>query len=280
MHATLLGLWCVLLPGAAEPRTVFQQVHPRPRKSDILERSKGQKRAIVLVGGLRLADRHAAVLPALVDWQQPGTQAVKALGRDADVFAFGYSQAFGVEEVAASRGLCEDIARLKKIGYGDIVLVGHSAGGLVVRHFVEDHPAAGVTKVIQLCTPNGGSLLARAHRLAAPNLQPLIESLTREARERSLRLRRVRKLKIPDGVQFVCVVGKARFLGDGVISARTQWSEDLQELCIPARVIRTTHEDAVEDPKTFVLLRELIVKPQPRLPRHRIPALRLEISRN
>ena len=36
-------------------------------------------------------------------------------------------------------------------------LVGYSAGALIARYFVEDSPDYGVTKVIQVCAPNGGS---------------------------------------------------------------------------------------------------------------------------
>src|SRR6266481_2076616 len=51
----------------------------------------------------------------------------------ADVFALAYSQEVGVERVAETPVLRQAVSKLKALGYREVVLVGHSAGGLVAR---------------------------------------------------------------------------------------------------------------------------------------------------
>src|SRR5262249_37157965 len=142
--------------------------------------------------------------------------------------------------------------RLKELGYPEIILLGHSAGGIVAREFVEDNPRAGVTKVVQVCTPNTGTALAKATFGLRKCQAPLVESLTPQGREQALRARADRK--IPAHIEFVCVVcqlclegtaaGKiadaievdltATTNGDGVVCTDSQWSDDLRKQGIPA----------------------------------------------
>src|SRR5207248_10428446 len=126
---------------------------------------------------------------------------VKTLKNDADLSALAYGQNVAVDEIAASVELAENVGCVRQLGYKEIILVGHSAGGLIVRQLVEDNPKAGVTKVIQVSAPNGGSDLGKG------SSEPFIASLTKQARQACL-LRRVDK-KIPARVEFVCVVSGA-----------------------------------------------------------------------
>ena len=49
------------------------------------------------------------------------------------------------DRIAGSAALADNIRRVRQLGYKEIILLGHSAGGVIVRQFVEDHPDAGVT---------------------------------------------------------------------------------------------------------------------------------------
>src|SRR5207244_2414497 len=126
----------------------------------------------------------------------------------ADVFAFAYSQDVPLETVADGPGLRDGVRRLKALGYREIVLVGHSAGGLVARQFVEDYPGAGVTKVVQVCAPNGGSAWAKARMAVRKKQEAFLASLTRKDRRLSLHERAEKR--IPADVEFVCVVARLR----------------------------------------------------------------------
>src|SRR5438132_502338 len=114
---------------------------------------------------------------------------------------------------------------VRQLGYQELILVGHSAGGLIVRQIVEDHADAGVTKVIQVSAPNGGSDLGKDIQ------QPFISSLAKQERQACL-LKRADK-KIPASVEFVCVVSGT--LGsDLLVLCNCQWTIDLQQQGIPA----------------------------------------------
>src|SRR6476661_1396844 len=116
---------------------MFTRVAPAGDKEG---RSKDQTRAVVLIHGLSLLPILKDKKLALRTWQQSGSVLVKQLAPHADVYAFAYSQTTAVDQIPEGGKLAEHVAALKKAGYKEIVLVGHSAGGLVARHFVEDHP--------------------------------------------------------------------------------------------------------------------------------------------
>jgi pimeloyl-ACP methyl ester carboxylesterase len=128
------------------------------------------------------------------------------------------------------------------MGYKEVVVVGHSAGGLLARHLVEDCPDVGVTKVVQVCTPNGGSDWAKV-QFARGNQRRFMDSLTKEARQKSLWERKDKT--IPKDVEFVCLVGTGLGDGDGVVARSCQWSEDLRKQGIPAVPVKVNHRDAM-----------------------------------
>src|SRR5262249_43539858 len=118
-------------------------------------------------------------------WQLPDSVLVKQLVKEADVYAFAYAQNASVDEVAESPDLSDAVRRLRLRGYTEIVLIGHSAGGLIARQLVEDNPNVGVSKVIQVCAPNGGSSWASL-KMVRSNQFDFLASLTKETRRKAL----------------------------------------------------------------------------------------------
>jgi pimeloyl-ACP methyl ester carboxylesterase len=223
----------------------------------------------------------------LQNWQKPGSQLVKTLAADADVFAFAYSQNVAVDRIGGTPGLGDNIRRLKQLGYAEIVLVGHSAGGLVARQFVEDWPEAGVTKVIQVCTPNGGSFWGKAELSVRKPQEVFLASLTKTGRQRCLAERAGKK--IPGHVEFVCLVGQLDLQvsagasleledgtpvgraaatvgarGDGVVSSGCQWTADLQEQGIPAVSLGADHFTVMRSKAATQEIAQLAREKQPR----------------
>ncbi|MCS6850801.1 MAG: alpha/beta hydrolase [Gemmataceae bacterium] len=157
MTGLFARLGFLLVIGGGPVKTDFAQVFPVPKIPGLTERSPGQTRAVLLLHGLRPhVFREADVAqPGFQDWQQPGCTLVKALSAVADVYASAYGRNATVEDVAHTKALREAVGRLVDLGYQEVILVGHSAGGLIARQLVEDYPDLGVTKVIQVCPPNG-----------------------------------------------------------------------------------------------------------------------------
>jgi pimeloyl-ACP methyl ester carboxylesterase len=199
-------------------------------------------RAVLLIPGLKIHPLRPALAtrPELRDWQQPAGEMVRALARDFDVFAFGYAQTVPLDAVALSPGLRAIVADIKKAGYTEIVLVGHSAGGVIARLFVENHPDAGVTKVVTVASPHGGSDLA-ALKVGYPKVQaPFVQSLTKEARAEA------GSKPLPEKLEMACVVCKLkRFEGDGLVHIASQWPEDCRKMGVPAVLLEVNHWDAM-----------------------------------
>jgi pimeloyl-ACP methyl ester carboxylesterase len=260
-----LALALVLL--AADPATETKFVQVAPAVSANMPsptRTLGQSRAVVLFHGFRphpISDTNA-LHAQLSGWEEPNSPLVKALGRDADVFAFGYAQHLPVDSVARTPALERHVAALRHAGYTDVVLVGYSAGGLLSRYFVEDHPAAGVTKVIQVCPPNGGTSWGKLTASVRESQEPFLLSLTKESRQAAMRDRAEKR--IPAEVQFVCVVGAFGRAGDGLVRFDCQWTPDLQRQGVPAVVLHTPHVTIMRSKSAAAKLAELVREPQPR----------------
>jgi pimeloyl-ACP methyl ester carboxylesterase len=222
-------------------------------------RSPGQKRVIVLIHGLCLHpfSKENVGRPLFRDWQEADSKLVKELHLHGDVFAYAYAQEQPVEHVVPGSALRRNIESLRDLGYEDIVLIGHSAGGLIARHFVEDNPESGVTRVIQICSPNGGSSWAKL-KAVRRNQFPFMDSLTKDSRRKYLDNRK--DVVIPEGVQFVCVVGNGAKVGDGVVALECQWTEDLQRQGIPALALDVTHISAMRSARSAEELGKLLTK--------------------
>jgi pimeloyl-ACP methyl ester carboxylesterase len=280
----ILEFLCCLTLSAAPIDTRFEQVAPLPVDSAV-ERSSGQGRAVVLLHGLQVrpfSSRNVRQAD-FQGWQEPGSRLVEALAPHADVYAFAYSQNARHDAIAAESDLGRHVSELKQAGYAEIVLVGHSAGGLIARLFVEDQPDCGVTKVIQVCSPNGGSMFGKLKLAVRKSQECFLDSLTEESRTRLLDRRQ--GVRIPDEVEFACVVGQLdldyaaeislgtnRFqvslagtiCGDGILSPASQWTEDLQQQGIPVYPLRAAHCTIMYTGCAARRLAELVAQPQPR----------------
>ena len=179
----------------------------------------------------------------------------------------------------------DGIHTLKKMGYAEIVLVGHSAGGVGARHFVEDPPEAGVTKLILVCAPNGGTRWGRATFSVRDAQEAFVRSLSKEMRKSCLAARTDKK--IPKDVEVVCVVGQVKlpgefsfsikvgdrnkitidssdWRGDGLVSALAQWPADFQEQGIPVVLLHTTHFTVMDSRSAARRIAELVRESHPR----------------
>jgi pimeloyl-ACP methyl ester carboxylesterase len=255
--APFLVLWCAaLVVGAGAVDTQFLQVAPGPPGPSFL-RTPGQARAVVLLHGLRPHPfNEANVHQALLDgWQKPGSKLVRALARDADVYAYAYSQNAPLDRIAELPALAQGVWQLSALGYSEIVLVGHSAGGVIARQFVEDHSEAGVTKVVQVSAPNAGSSWVNLAPAILRGQEAFVHSLSKEERKKVLE-RRAGK-RIPAGVQFVCLVGTAELVGDGLVSCASQWPQDLQAQGIPVVGVFVSHLLAVRTDPAISRIAEL-----------------------
>jgi pimeloyl-ACP methyl ester carboxylesterase len=272
----LLPFVSVLLAvGAVPVETQLVQVAPVPLPGVAAPaRSPGQARAVVLIQGLLLhpIDRSAGARVQLRSWQRPASVLVRALASEADVFAFCYGQTAAVTDIAAQPDLGDCARRLRQLGYTEVVLVGFSAGGLIARQFVEDNPEAGVVRVIQVCTPNDGASLAKVPGVVGSGQKAFLQSLTKQARAQALRQRLDRR--IPEGVQFVCVVGTGMVAGDGVVSARSQWPEDLQRQGVPAFRLFAEHWEILNTERAARLIARLVRDGQPRWGPAQVAAMR------
>ena len=268
---------CCLLTVAAPPviDSKFEQVAPVPPEAGKVVRSPNQMRAVIVIHGFHLHTSEDAVARAVFrEWQKPGSLLVKELAKEADVFSYGYSQNASVEDIVASGGLADGVRRLRKAGYREVVIVGHSAGALIARLFVEDNPDAGVAKVVQVCPPNGGAEAAKFD--AFPKAQrPFVDSLTPEARQKSLKARADKM--IPNGVQFVCVLSNAAGVGDGLVRCDCQWTADLQQQCVPVTVVKVAHPMAPRVKKGVDAIAVAVREDQPRWKPERVREMKDEL---
>jgi pimeloyl-ACP methyl ester carboxylesterase len=248
----------VAAPAANLP-TELWQVAPDPQGKPWWQANANRKgRAVLLVHGLKIHPLRPNLVhkPQLHDWQEPKSAVVQALGRDSDVFAFAYAQTVPVDLIAHCTGLRDAVAQMRTAGYKEVVLIGHSAGGLIARQFVESYPEAGVTKVIQVASPNAGSDVAAFFKTGYPKAQAaFVQSLAPAARAESMR--RARALVSPR-VELVCVVCRiAKANGDGLVKLDSQWPDDLRQQGIPAALAPVSHFDAMKAAVSVRLIAEL-----------------------
>jgi pimeloyl-ACP methyl ester carboxylesterase len=256
-------------------------------------RTEGKDRAVVLIHGLKIQPLSSRkVFEAnLHFWQQPDSDLVQAIAPLADIYSFAYSQNVAVDHIAGSADFASCIQMLKSAGYSEIVLVGHSAGGLIARQFVEDFPQQGVTKVVQVCSPNTGSCWGNVTIGVRKPQELFLTSLAKSARQQFLQQRQGRV--IPAKVEFVCLVGDlqpysidaglplgcgysfsicaaADPYGDGLVAAESQWPVDLRRQGIPMVTVDADHCEIMHDETAVAAITEIVRSKQPRWDEQRL----------
>ncbi|HTU20557.1 MAG TPA: alpha/beta hydrolase [Gemmataceae bacterium] len=267
-----LPILCLLFASTPTIETSFVQVAPA-KDPQHWWNAPGKRRAVVLIHGLLVHpfSKTNVGRPHLHSWQKSDCLLVKRLAQDADVFSFAYAQTVSVDEVAECPELERRVRKLRKDGYREIVLIGHSAGGVIARQLVEDHPDCGVTKVIQVCAPNVGSGWAKWQTVRSNQID-FLDSLTKPARRRSLSQRADKA--IPKHIDFACVVGTGTVVGDGLVLTRSQYPPDLQKQGIPAYPFSSTHWMVLRSQKGTALVARLVREPQPRWDEKQVEAVR------
>ena len=267
----------LLLAAIAQVQTLFVEVCPERDGNDDLCRTDGRTRAVVLIHGLKAHpfSEDRVRKPKLDDWQEEDSDLVEELGEESDVYAFSYGQDAALHEIGAQPDLPDAVRRLCKLVDTQVVLVGHSAGGLLARQVVEDHPDCGATKVIQVCSPNAGAGLGKLANGVRAAQEPFVESLGKEARKAFLEGRADKR--VPEGVQFVCVVGDGGGAGDFVVSDDSQWPQDLQDQGVPAIQLVTMHFTAMRSDRIGRKIAELVRDDQPRWSQEQVVAARKEM---
>jgi pimeloyl-ACP methyl ester carboxylesterase len=270
-----LPILCLLFASTPAIETQFVQVAPASSPAPWWY-APGKMRAVILIHGLLVHpfSKTNVGRAELHSWQKPDCVLVKRLAQEADVFAFAYAQTVSADEIAECPDLEKTVRKLRQKGYREIVLIGHSAGGVIARQFVEDHPDCGVTKVIQVCAPNAGSGWAKWQTVRANQID-FLDSLTKLARRRSLS-NRVGK-EIPDHIEFACIVGTGSVVGDGVVSNRSQYPADLQKQGIPAYPFNSSHWLVLRTHKGAELVARLVRETQPRWDEKKVQAVRRQL---
>lgn len=240
---------------AVELPTELWQVAPERKGVFAINPPRTKDRAVLLIPGLKIHPFRPsyATKPDIRDYQQPNSELVRALARDADVFAFGYAQTVPLDAVAMSPGLRAAVGRLKQAGYTDIVLIGHSAGGVIARVFAEAHPTSGVTKIITVAAPHLGADLASL-KVGYPKIQaPFVESLSPAVRTKA-----AGSGKLDEAIAAACVVCKVkRIENDWLVKLPSQWPDDCRRAGVPAVLVQTDHWHAMLAPPSVKVISEL-----------------------
>ncbi len=270
-----LPILCLVFASTPAIETQFVQVAP-PLSQRGWWNAPAKTRAVVLIHGLFVHpfSKTKVGRAELHSWQKPECLLVKRLAQEADVFAFAYGQTVSADEIAECKDLEDSVRKLRQAGYREIVLLGHSAGGVIARQFVEDHPDCGVTKVIQVCAPNAGSGLAKWQTVRANQID-FLDSLSKPARRRSLSNREDKM--IPEHIEFACIVGTGSVLGDGVVSNRSQYPPDLQKQGIPAYPFNSSHWMVLRTHKGVELAARLVRETQPRWDERQVKVIRRQL---
>jgi len=244
-------------PCANLPTELWQLAPEIPARSGGMMAERVKDRAALLIPGLKIHPLRPTLCarPERHSWQEPTSDLVRTLAPDFDVFAFGYAQTAPLDAVVHSPGLRDAVGRLKGRGYKEIVLIGHSAGGVIARLFASAYPGAGVTKVVTVASPHTGAEAANIP-IGYPRAQsPFVQSL-------SPAVRLAAKIGIDsppeDKVEMACVVCKLRRLdGDGLVHLASQWPDSCRACGIPAVVVPVSHWEAMLNPAAVKVIGEV-----------------------
>ncbi len=244
-------------------QTGLWQVAPHVRAKfdgEPLTIQKTKSRAAIIIHGLQLHPLRPekAAKPEMHDYQEAGSALVEGLSESHDVFSWSYGQTIVLDAVAVAPGLRSAVAKLKAAGYSEIALLGHSAGGIIAKQFVDRVPNSGVTKIVIVCTPYYGSDYATIN-IGLPSTQvSMIKSLLPSVRTAITRVMPANDPKF----EICCVIAKIRGIsGDSLLSLESQWPPELQKQGIPASLVSVNHFDAMKAPQAVATIVELTRDP-------------------
>lgn len=254
MNVLFATLALSLSPAYELPTAVWQMV---PLVDGEMKAPKVTKtKAVLCIPGLypHPLRPEKATLPEMHPWFEPKAPLLAALAGEFDVYAFGYAQTVPIDLVADCNGLRNAVERLRKAGYAEIVLVGHSAGGLVAHHFAERNPKSGVTKVIPVSAPYTGSDLADI-TLPLPRTQvSYIKSLAPQPRKDAIAAIKA----FPKDIEICCVLCKvSRLPNDIMVGLDSQWPEEVRKQGIPATLVAVNHFEAIKAPQGVTMVADL-----------------------
>lgn len=247
MSFTLAALTVFSLAPAFELPTTAWQLVPTV-DGELTTPNVTKTKAVLCIPGLypHPLRPEKATKPEKHPWFEPKAPLLKALADEFDVYGFGYAQTIAVDGVALSNGLRATIAKLKSARYQEIVLIGHSAGGLIAHQFAELYPDSGVTKVLPVAAPYTGSELAEL-KLPLPYTQvSYIKSLAPTPRLEALKER----LAFPRSIDICCVMCKVTKLPhDIMVTLDSQWPSEIRQQGIPATLVNANHFEILKSPQ-------------------------------
>lgn len=254
MNAFITTLVLALSPAYELPSAAWQLV---PHVEGEMKTPKvTHEKAVLCIPGLypHPIRPEKATMPEMHPWFEPNAPLLAALEKEFDVYAFGYAQTVSLDLVADSNGLHSTIRQLKEAGYKEIVLIGHSAGGLIAFQFAERNPQSGVSKVIPVSAPYAGSELADLS-LPLPRTQvTYIRSLSPQPRKDVLATMK----PFPKEIEICCVMCKvSRLPNDIMVGLDSQWPEEIRKQGIPTTLVNVNHFEAIKAPQGVAIVADL-----------------------
>ena len=237
-------------------------------------------RIAVLVHGLCMND---------LQWRRKGHHHGDVLAQDlgCTVLALHYNSGLPIAENGAQFArLLDELVAAWPVPVQDLVLVGHSMGGLVARSAValadeQDHPPPWrqmLKHLVCLGSPHQGALLERGGRLidAGLELSPYLAPFARLGKARSAGINNLHDgsvhAPLPAGVQVGLLAAttaaepkglRHAVLGDGLVTVASAWGEHrdpARALHLPASrqrlITQANHWDLLSDPRAAQALRD------------------------
>lgn len=247
MNGVVTALAVFSFSPAQELSTALWQIVPHA-EGEVRALNVTRQKAVLCIPGLypHPIQPSKALAPEKHPWFEPRAPLLAALAPDFDVYALGYAQTLPLDAVASSSGMRSAVARLKRAGYREIVLIGHSAGGIVAHQFAERYPDSGVTKIIPVAAPYLGSDLAEIG-FGLPKTQvAYIKSIAPQPRREATAL----LTPLPKHIDICCVSCKITYLtNDILVNLESQWPPEVRRHGIPTTLVGVNHFDALKAPQ-------------------------------
>src|SRR5262249_21358172 len=126
MLSTLTLACTMAFSGAPAVESICQQAFTGTANAK-WTRTPNQTQAVVLLHGFHyhVIDKNVPKAE-LRPWQKANSPIIKELSKNADVYVFAYGQNAPIDTIVKDSKLSPSVAELRKMGYKDVVLMGHS----------------------------------------------------------------------------------------------------------------------------------------------------------